>query len=353
MLVDPVWAPRVLGPQDLRVLGPKGPTRGLSTRGLLTANEENARQLLVRLGLWNQHENLEVIRTNMPTAFSAELEGLAAELAAAPPPDVDYEVRLELVHLRALAIDDESTQEVDDAISVEQLPDGRVKLWVHVADPSRYISPGDALDMEARKRGSSAYLPTGTVPMFPLVLAAGPFSLRPGLRSSALSVCAPINADGSIDMKELTIGPSTIVPERLSDGQVNDLLASDTKLADKEQIDLIDVLRVAERVANLRQGWRRARGSIESLTEDYDELPDMDVNVSRLEGGDEWVVQVIAKSGGIARGIVKEAMLFAGEAVAQYGSTRGLPLPYQSQARKDPSEQSLASSGSGFAGKHN
>jgi exoribonuclease-2 len=65
-----------------------------------------------------------------------------------------------------VTIDDATTTEVDDGLSVEFLEGGRVRLWVHVADPTRWIRPEVALDMEARRRGSTIYLPTGVVPSF-------------------------------------------------------------------------------------------------------------------------------------------------------------------------------------------
>ena len=131
------------------------------------ATEDGARQLLVQLGIWSRHENLELIRSRMPLAFSQEVEAHADAVAADPPPDPDESRRLDLTHLRALAIDESSTVEVDDAVSVEELDGGAIKLWVHVADPSRYIAIGDPVEDEARRRTSSCYLPTGTVPMIP------------------------------------------------------------------------------------------------------------------------------------------------------------------------------------------
>lgn len=70
-----------------------------------------------------------------------------------------------------VTIDDATTTEVDDGLSVEFLEGGRVRLWVHVADPTRWIRPEVALDLEARRRGSTMYLPTGALP------ALSPFAL--------------------------------------------------------------------------------------------------------------------------------------------------------------------------------
>lgn len=93
-------------------------------------------------------------------------------------------------------IDSDDTLEVDDGVSVEWLEDGRKRLWVHVADPSRWVTPGDVLDYEARLRATSAYLPTGAVPMFPMVLAGGRMSLTQGAECTAMSVGVILREDG-------------------------------------------------------------------------------------------------------------------------------------------------------------
>ena len=68
----------------------------------------------------------------MPTSFPPEIESQAAEIASAPGVDPDGEARLQLTHLRSLAIDESSTFEVDDAVSVEvrQLAACRAPFWV-------------------------------------------------------------------------------------------------------------------------------------------------------------------------------------------------------------------------------
>lgn len=89
------------------------------------------------------------------------LQEAAAALVAEAPEDPDAAHRVDLTQHDVMTIDDASTTEVDDGLSVEFLPDGRRRLWVHVADPTRWVQPGSPLDLEARRRGSTMYLPTG------------------------------------------------------------------------------------------------------------------------------------------------------------------------------------------------
>jgi exoribonuclease-2 len=65
-------------------------------------------------------------------------------LLTSPPADPDAATRMDLTHLTVYTIDDASTKDVDDGISVEQSDDGQLLLWVHIADPTRWLRPGTA-----------------------------------------------------------------------------------------------------------------------------------------------------------------------------------------------------------------
>ncbi|NJO21204.1 MAG: RNB domain-containing ribonuclease, partial [Spirulinaceae cyanobacterium RM2_2_10] len=118
--------------------------------------------LLVALGCWSPHENLFLRRSAYPSSYPQKVIDLAHQYLTAPPPDPDPD-RLDLTALKVYTIDDESTEEIDDGLSVEYLDDGRTRLWIHIADPTRLIAVGDELDLEARRRSTSLYLPTGTI----------------------------------------------------------------------------------------------------------------------------------------------------------------------------------------------
>ncbi|OEU19375.1 RNB-domain-containing protein [Fragilariopsis cylindrus CCMP1102] len=123
------------------------------------ATPEVARQLLVSLGIWTKHTNLDIVRLKVRTAFDAYLEDAAVDIASHPPPDLDEGSRLDLTHLPAFAIDEASTKEIDDALSVEMLDtDGsihkRQRLWIHIADPTRYIELGSPLGKGSTKSDS-------------------------------------------------------------------------------------------------------------------------------------------------------------------------------------------------------
>ena len=186
------------------------------------ATPELTFELLVKIGLWQPHENLALRRAQLPIDFSDEVMAVMQQTIGTLPPDRDTE-RADLTHLKVYTIDDESTREIDDGLSIEILEDGRERIWVHIADPTRWLTPGDTLDLEARRRVTTVYLPTGSVPMFPFELAAGPMSLVQGEHCYALSFAIVLSDDGAVESYE--IHPSTVKPTyRLTYDDVDEML---------------------------------------------------------------------------------------------------------------------------------
>ncbi len=80
-----------------------------------------------------------------------------------------------------LTIDPADAKDFDDAVSVTTDPaTGHRTLTVHIADVAHFVKLGGALDTEARKRGTSVYLPQRVIPMFPEVISNGLASLQQG-----------------------------------------------------------------------------------------------------------------------------------------------------------------------------
>jgi len=313
------------------------------------ATPEVAQKLLIGLGLWSKHQNLDLLRLNVPTIFGQYLEDAAIEIASSPPADLDQASRLDLTHLLAFAIDEAYTREIDDALSVEILKtDGpmhsRQRLWVHIADPSRYIELGSPLDISARRRASSIYLPTETIPMFPMSLASGPLSLSPGEVTCALSVGLMLDDAGGIDESTPpVITPSLVKTTRLTYDQVDMLLdpfamvdnpSSSDSGSENDALENVEAtiqsLRQLEWASAQRLQWRKDGGSLESIGP-Y-ELPDMSVKARpSADALDGWEVEIVAVERYAASRIVTELMLAANEAVAMYGDTHGVPMPFRCQ----------------------
>ena len=278
-------------------------------------------QLLVDLGLWSVHENLFVRRSQIPTQFSTKVLELAKQCLESPPPDLDVEGRLDLTGLKVYTIDDESTREIDDGVSLEYLEDGRQKLWIHIADPTRWIVPGDDLDLEARRRSTTIYLPTGIIPMFPPELATGPMSLIQGKICYALSFGVILDESGAI--ADYQIQTSLIKPTyRLTYEDVDEMLELGI-LAEPE-------LQAIASWAKRRQTWRHSQGAI-SIN-----MPECSIKVHN----DEITIEVLEVSQ--SRQLVAEMMILAGEVAARYGQAHNLAIPFRNQTQPElPPEEEL------------
>jgi exoribonuclease II len=277
--------------------------------------------LLVDLGWWSIHENLHLRRSQAPVHFSNQMQTVAHELLTNPPVDLDLAHRLDLTHHKVYTIDDESTQEIDDGLSLEVLSDGRHKLWIHIADPTRLLSPEDRFDLEARKRSVTIYLPTGMIPMFPPELATGPMSLRQGQICCAISFGVILDSTGAVEEYEITT--STIKPTyRLTYEDVEEMLQ--LRIPGEHEIETI------AKASKLRTQWRLSQGSINI------NMPESTVKIR----GDEVSIELIEDNR--ARKLVAEMMILAGEVAAKYGQDHNLPLPYRGQPQPElPPEEEL------------
>jgi exoribonuclease II len=278
-------------------------------------------ELLVELGWWDRHENIYLRRSQTPVHFSHKVQAVAHELLTNPPVDPDASRRLDLTRLKVYTIDDESTQEIDDGLSVETLADGRQKLWVHIADPTRLLSPEDEFDLEARKRSVTIYLPTGMIPMFPPELATGPMSLVQGKKCCALSFGVILDPNGAV--AEYEIITSTIEPTyRLTYEDVEEML----QLGIPGEPEIATLAKAAK----LRYQWRQTQGSINI------NMPESTIKVK----GDDVSIDLVEDNR--ARQLVAEMMILAGEVAATYGRDHQIPLPYRGQPQPElPPEEEL------------
>lgn len=196
----------------------------------LKRTAQGAFDLLVRLGAWKIHEDLGLLRSGFPTRYTDEELKSAQEAANDNhDPDKILGIRKDLRHLKVYTIDSECTDEIDDGLSIEVVKkaDGteRKRIWVHIADADRFAPRHSKIFRTAQQRATSLYLPTGSVPMFPIELSGGPMSLRAECDSHALSMAIELNDDGSIDEDSLMITPSLInVDYRLSYDEVDEML---------------------------------------------------------------------------------------------------------------------------------
>jgi ribonuclease R len=154
-------------------------------------------KVVVKLGEWRRREQplvgevtARLGRTHEPRAelhgifikhglepnFPAEVEREASAIPDRVVP-AEIEGRLDYRTIPVFTIDPDDAKDFDDALSIEHLGGGDVRVGVHIADVSSYVKHGTAIDREARKRGNSTYLVGTVVPMLPEKLSNGLCSL--------------------------------------------------------------------------------------------------------------------------------------------------------------------------------
>ena len=122
----------------------------------------------------------------------------AAEQFGAGLEESDYQHRFDMRKTPFVTIDGEDAKDFDDAVFCEPKRGGGWRLFVAIADVSHYVHPGDALDVEARKRGNSVYFPEHVVPMLPVNLSNGLCSLNPKVDRLAMVCEMSVSAVGKV-----------------------------------------------------------------------------------------------------------------------------------------------------------
>lgn len=285
---------------------------------------DSAVQLLIDLKLWDKHENIFLRRSSYPNYFPLQVSevahGILEQITQGSIDDMDH--RLDLTHHKVYTIDDETTEEIDDGLSVETLEDGTLKYWIHIADPTRLIKPDDILDKEARKRSTSLYLPTGMIPMFPPELATGPMSLVQGQICPALSFGVTLAPDGGV--RDYEIHSTLIKPTyRLTYHDVDEMLHLDIE-AEKE------IKQLAE-AAKKRSQWRKDNGSV---------MISMPEAIIKVKDNEEITIELLDPS--FSRSLVAEMMILTGEVAGRFCQENNIPVAFRSQPQPElPPEEEL------------
>lgn len=280
------------------------------------ADSGGIRHLLVDLGQWQRHHLPSLSQTPWQLGFSPAQEAEAERLLElADRDDLPGDGgRVDLRGQHVVTIDDEDTRDVDDGLALVAGPDGRPRLWIHVADPGRLVAAGSPLDLEARRRATSLYLARGTLPMFPPQLSTGPFSLRAGQRCAAWSLWVDLDDGGAVAASGVC--RSWVQPRyRLSYEDADELI----ELAPPQERQLVAL----QALLQGRRAWRLARGAL---------LLDQPEGRIREQNG---APELEISEPGPARQLVAEAMILAGAVVAEHGRRHGLALPYRSQPPAD------------------
>src|SRR5450631_2552637 len=265
---------------------------------------------------------ITIRKFHLPHHFPAAALREAQETAAVIP-SRELERRSDFRGLPIVTIDGETARDFDDAVYVHMLPNGNFELHVHIADVAQYVTPGSALDQEARLRGTSVYFPDRAVPMLPLELSTDICSLRPQVERLVLSCVMEMDHRGEIVSYELSEGVIRSV-ERMTYTAVNAVLEGDAA-ARERYAPLVATFELMRDLALILNRKRERRGSI-----DFD-LPEPVIEFDEL-----GLMKSITRSERkIANRLIEEFMLSANEVVAHDLESRRIASLYRIHEKPD------------------
>ena len=237
----------------------------------------------------------------------------------------DLDGRTDFRSWPTVTIDGEDARDFDDAITLEQLPNGHYWLGVHIADVAHYVREGTILDEEAYDRATSVYFPERALHMFPAALATGLCSLKPDVDRLVQSCLMEVDARGDVVRYQLHDGVIHS-DARMTYTAVNAIVTDHDPAEMARYEPLVPLfVRMRELFGTLNER-RHRRGSI-----DFD-LPEAELVLDE-EG---LVADITQAKRNVAHRIIEEFMLLANETVARHLEQSGVPALYRIHERPDP-----------------
>lgn len=261
-----------------------------------------------------------LLDNGLTRSFARAVEREAAAAAQRAWRDTGSQGRRDLRDLATFTVDPSTARDFDDAISAQQMPDGAIRIWVHIADVAAHVPAGSLLDKEARKRSTSVYVPGTVEPMLPHALSSDACSLVPGAERLAVTV-------------ELELQGASVVSQSF----YRSIIRSDMRL-DYEQVDRVFAgaerapepwggpLAAARAAAAALQDARESSGALVIESEEPEFRFDEPGNVAEI------LPRVQTES----HRLIEHLMIAANEAVARHLQERSVPCLYRVHERPDP-----------------
>lgn len=268
-----------------------------------------------------------IIKYGLSDAFRPDTLAEAAKIPKTIP-KTSLRGRTDLRGKRVFTIDGVDAKDFDDAIHIEPLASGNFLVGVHIADVSHYVPEGSALDLEAKARSTSVYLPGKVLPMLPEKLSNGVCSLVEGEDRLTISALLELTPDGS--MTDYKLVKSVICSRaRLTYEEVQ-AFADSTKKPNSQAVipekvrELENDLQMLLKLTNRLRQNRFRQGSL-----------DFHLKEVRVELGEKLNLIPIAEE--TARGLIEDLMLLANKVVATEFNKRGAPTLFR--VHEEPSKE--------------
>jgi exoribonuclease II len=269
--------------------------------------------VFVKAGIWEQNENIQILSLQIPTVFSKAVLEQEQKLSEIKTNFFDDPLRKDLTNVPLITIDGQSTLDFDDAISLENTETGYT-LGIHIIDVDAFIKHDDPIDLAARDRASSIYMPDDKLPMIPSRLSEDLCSLKENAIRPGISTIIKMNR--FFEVQDFNIIPTIIkVHKQMSYSEANLLNGKN------------DPITSLYKIATLLREKRLKAGAVQIT------LPE--VNVWIEENKEIGYAKIDRENP--SRMLVSEMMIFANTLMAQFLADNNMPAVFRSQA--EPSQR--------------
>jgi exoribonuclease II len=278
----------------------------------IESTPEKAHKLLIQLGLWNDTAN------PYPARFDCAVT--QPDIAV---PELPNEQRLDLTGLETFAIDDDNCSDPDDAISL----DGD-SIWIHVADAAALIKADSPLDLEARARGANLYLPETVINMLPPAVT---LALGLGLDEISPAISFKIGFDDNVTPICQEMSLSQIKVQRLSYGAADQLMDQAPFKAMSSITEQFRERRLAHGAAQIDLPEVKIKTTVSDETYHFPAPQELSIK-NPTSGDPQYNIAISDLPRLKSRDMVTDAMLMAGEAIAEFLIKNKIPAPFASQS---------------------
>ncbi|QDD63032.1 RNB domain-containing ribonuclease [Herbaspirillum seropedicae] len=238
-----------------------------------------------------------------------------------PAPPMD----LPTADVQAFSIDDVTTTEIDDALSVTRLPDGKLRVGIHIAAPGLAIKRGDAIDAMARARMSTVYMPGEKITMLPDELVAA-YTLDAGAARPALSLYATLDATNWAVLATETRAELVPITANLRHNDLDELVTEEALAENRGEYPHKDEIALLWQWVQLLEQGRMAKRESFGLRPEQNNRVDFNFYVE-----DDVVSIVRRRRGAPLDKIVAELMIFANSTWGKLMADHGVPGIYRAQ----------------------
>ncbi len=258
----------------------------------ISQNIEKAHRLLLDTGIWPLTKNPH------PTRLGFSFDSARQQLGAMP------EEEREEVPCICYAIDSPNAADPDDAIGF----DGEY-YWVCIADPASSVAPDSSIDIAARNRGTTLYIPEGASRML-CEESLEDYAL--GLKNPSSALAFRLKIDQNCQIEECAIKKVRVNVKMISYAEVEEQKDSET-------------FKPFYELARRNLARRNANGAVTI------QMPEVNIKVDR----ETKIVTVLPDEKYESNDVVQEFMLLAGEGAARFAFANKIPFPYVSQDAPD------------------